>query len=208
MSLYKYIRELWKQPKENLGEINKQRLIKWRRQPSTVRIERPTRLDRARSLGYKAKPGILIIRQRVLRGGHSLSRVGKGRKSKHYKSRVDLEKSYQVVAEQRVARKYKANCEVLNSYWVGKDGKNYWFEVILLDKSHPVIKNDAYYSQIVAQKGRAFRGLTSAARKSRGLRHTGKGTEKMRPSMRAVAKRKNLRRETRTRLRYKLGAKS
>ncbi len=198
MSLYKHIRKLWKQPKANLGEVQRQRLIKWRKQPVTVRIRRPTRLDRARSLGYKAKPGILIVRQKVGRGGHKNSKVGKGRKSKKYKSRTDLEKSYQVIAEQRVARKYKANCEVLNSYWVGKDGKNYWFEVILIDKSHPVIKKDPYYNKIAQHKGRAFRGLTSAAKKSRGLRHKGKGAEKLRPSKRAVAKRRNIRRKTRS----------
>lgn len=195
MSLYKYIRELWKKPKTNLGDIQHQRMIKWRKQPVTVRIKRPTRLDRARSLGYKAKPGIFVVRQRVIRGGHNISIAGHGRKTKHYTTRINLEKSYQVIAEQRVARKYKANCEVLNSYWVAKDGKNYWFEVILVDKSHPVIKKDPYYSSIANQKGRAFRGLTSAAKKSRGFRHKGFGTEKMRPSMRAVAKHKNIRRE-------------
>ncbi len=38
---------------------------------------------------------------------------------------------------------------------------------------------------IAKKKGRAFRGLTSAGRKSRGLRRKGKGAEKVRPSLRA-----------------------
>ena len=76
MGVYKYIREAWKQPKENLGELWQQRLILWRRQPTTVRIDRPTRLDRARSLGYRAKPGVIVLRQRVMRGAHKRSRPG------------------------------------------------------------------------------------------------------------------------------------
>ena len=39
-------------------------------------------------------------------------------------------------------------------------------------------------------KGRAARGLTSSARKSRGFRHKGKGTEKFRPSKAAVYRKK------------------
>ena len=57
MSFYKYIQELWKRPKDNLGELWRERLIQWRREPSIVRLERPTRIDRARALGYKAKQG-------------------------------------------------------------------------------------------------------------------------------------------------------
>jgi len=72
--------------------------------------------------------------------------------------------------------------EVLNSYYVGKDGKHYWFEVILIDLNHPSVLNDKQYSQLVLQTRRVFRGLTSSAKKSRGLRNKGKGAEKVRPS--------------------------
>ncbi len=61
MGMYKYIRELWRKPKENLGELYKQRLMQWRHEPTTVRIARPTRIDRARVLGYKAKPGYIMM---------------------------------------------------------------------------------------------------------------------------------------------------
>ncbi len=55
MGMYKYIREAWKSPKETYvgGDLLKVRMIKWRREPVVVRIDRPTRLDRARSLGYQ-----------------------------------------------------------------------------------------------------------------------------------------------------------
>ena len=91
MSLYKYIREAWKSPKKNiLKDQLKDRLIQWRREPATVRVAKPTRLDRARSLGYKAKQGILVIRQRVLRGGRQRPKPAGGRRSKRQSRRKDV----------------------------------------------------------------------------------------------------------------------
>lgn len=185
MGMYKYIREAWKRPKEGLGDLWKQRLIKWRRTPSTVRVKRPTRLDRARSLGYKAKTGFVIVRQRVKRGGHSRPHTLKGRRPKASRLTLILNKSYQRIAEERAAKKYP-NCEVLNSYWLAKDGMYYWFEIIFVDKAHPQILADKRISWIANKKGRTFRGLTSAGKKSRGLRsNKGKGAEKLRPSRNA-----------------------
>lgn len=186
MSLYKYIRQAWKNPKANMPEIWRERLLKFRREPVTVRIERPTRLDRARSLGYKAKPGFVLIRQRVDRGGRLRPKIRKGRRSKRMSRRLDLHMNYQWVAEQRAVRDYP-NCEVLNSYEVAKDGLHYWFEVILVDRAHPAIKADKNIGWVAEKqhKGRVYRGLTSSGRKSRALRRKGKGAEKVRPSLRA-----------------------
>ncbi|MFW6014111.1 MAG: 50S ribosomal protein L15e [Nanoarchaeota archaeon] len=183
MGVYQKIREIWKKPKENLGQLWKERLIKWRRGPSTVRVERPTRLDRARSLGYKAKQGIFVVRQRLKRGGHERERIKAGRRPKAYGRTKPLSQSYQTIAELRVSKKYP-NCEVLNSYWVAQDGIYYWYEVIVVDKSHPVVKSDKNLKWISnkTNKGRVFRGLTSSEKKSRGLRKKGKGSEKIRPS--------------------------
>ena len=69
MGMYQAIRQLWKKPKEGLGELYKQRLIAWRKELVITSIHRPTRLDRARSLGYKANRGITMVRVRVARGG-------------------------------------------------------------------------------------------------------------------------------------------
>ncbi|MFH1440277.1 MAG: 50S ribosomal protein L15e [Candidatus Woesearchaeota archaeon] len=186
MGVYKYVRELWKKPQESLGDLWKQRLFLWRREPVTIRLDYPTRIDRARSLGYKAKPGYIIVRQRVKRGGRMRPKPAGGRRPKKYTRRKNVGKSYQSVAEERVARKY-VNCEVLNSYWVAQDGIYYWYEVILVDKNHPVIKKDKNIKWISEPQHRArvFRGLTSAARKSRGLNNKGIGAEKIRPSQRA-----------------------
>lgn len=192
MGLYQQVRELWKQPKANLGELWKQRLIQWRRDPATIRIERPTRIDRARSLGYRAKQGIFVVRQRLLRGGHQRPTIRSGRRPKHFRRHMVLDKSYQRIAEERANMKYP-NCEVLNSYQVAKDGNYYWYEVILVDRDHPAILSDQSLSWIhdPHHKGRAFRGLTSSGRKGRGIRgRKGKGAEKVRPSKAAAYQRK------------------
>lgn len=192
MSMYKYIREAWKKPKQNLGPLWQQRLIQWRREPVTLRIERPTRLDRARSLGYKAKQGIFVVRQRVNRGGKMRPKFKGGRRSKAMRRRMVLAKNYQQIAEERANKKFK-NCEVLNSYEVAKDGKYYWYEIILVDRDSSVIKSDKNLKWVSEKghKGRVYRGITSAGRKSRGLRKKGKGAEKIRPSLRAKGRKGN-----------------
>jgi len=184
MGLYAHIANIWKKPKQNTEM--KARLIKLRREQATVRIVRPTRLDRARTLGYKAKEGYIIIRQRVKRGGHTRPRIKAGRRSKRFGSKKNLKISYQIIAETRAAKKH-VNLEVLNSYMVAKDANNYWFEVICVDPLHPQIRADPKINWISEKQHtkRAFRGLTSAGKASRGLRNKGKGAEKLRPSLRA-----------------------
>lgn len=186
---YRYIAEAWKKPDESfVGEIMRQRLVEWRKQPAVVRIEKPTRLDRARKLGYKAKQGFVVVRVRVRRGGFRKKRPSSGRRPKRMGvSKYKLAKSLRLIAEERAARKFP-NLEVLNSYWVGEDGRHKWFEVILVDPNHPVIKADKDINWICEKqhKGRAFRGLTSAGKKVRGLRNKGRGAEKVRPSRKAA----------------------
>ena len=191
MSLYKHIRNAWKKPKANMPELVRERLIKWRRENVTVKLERPTRIDRARSLGYKAKQGYVVVRQRVLRGGHTRPQIKAGRRPKRYGTRLTLRKNYQQIAEERAQKRF-VNLVVLNSYWVAQDGKHYWYEIILVDPDHPVIKSDPKINWICEKKNRSrvFHGKTSAGRKGRGLRSgKGKGYEKARPSRRAHLRR-------------------
>jgi large subunit ribosomal protein L15e len=184
-TMYKYIRELWKKPS---AALLRARLIAWRREPSIVKIERPTNLTRARSLGYKAKQGYILTRVRVQRGGRQRPLIKKGRRSKNRRRQKVLSKNYQQIAEERASKKF-VNLEVLNSYNLAKDGKNYWFEVILVDPHHSVIKTDKKINWIKDQKNRTGRGLTSAGKKSRGLHKKGIGTEKIRPSQKANKRR-------------------
>ncbi len=184
MGLYKYLREAWKKPKKTNNEGFKELLYTLRREPATMRIAKPTRLDRARSLGYRAKQGIIVVRQRVTRGSHTRPDIKGGRRPKHNTQRKVVAKSYQQIAEERTARQY-TNCEVLNSYLLIEDGMHKWYEIILVDRTHPAILTDKQLNWISLQKGRVFRGLTSAGKKSRGLRNKGIGAEKVRPGVRA-----------------------
>jgi large subunit ribosomal protein L15e len=188
-SMYHYVGEAWKNTSS--GEMKAlmwQRMVDWRREGSFVRVDRPTRLDRARSLGYKAKQGVVVVRARVRKGGLRKHRIRKGRKPKRKGVlKITMKKNIQRIAEERTAKRYP-NLEVLASYWVGEDGKNKWYEVILVDPNHPVIKSDPKLNWIASGKHfhRAERGLTPAGKKGRGLVRTrGRGAEKVRPSVRA-----------------------
>src|SRR3970282_2784095 len=102
-------------------------MISWRASPVFTKVEKPLRLDKARALGYKAKKGFVVVRVRLMRGGHRRPRPNKGRRGKRLHTRKNLKMSYQWIAEQRVAKKYP-NLEVMNSYPIGKDGMPYFFE--------------------------------------------------------------------------------
>jgi large subunit ribosomal protein L15e len=190
MGIFKYLRSAWRSPSGEQFTAYKAQLAVWRTQPVTFRVEHPTRLDRARALGFKAKNGFVVVRQRVDRGARQRPDIKGGRRSKHSRQLKVLEKNYQSVAEERAARAHP-NLEVLNSYYVGKDGLHYWYEIILVDNKRPEIRTDKNVRWMAQpqHRRRVMRGLTSAARKSRGLRNKGKGAEKVRPSLRAHARR-------------------
>jgi len=151
--MYKHMQQAWKKPKKSyVHNLMRQRVIKWRRQPVINRIEKPTRIDRARRLGYKAKKGFVVVRVRVRRGGRHKIRPKMGRRQKRMGvSKFTASKSIKLIGEERVARKYP-NLEVLNSYWVYEDGVSKWFEVILVDPSHPSIISDKHVGWISGNK--------------------------------------------------------
>lgn len=186
MGMYSYHAEAWSRPSESYVQpLLRQRLPVWSKGESVVRVERPLRLDRAHALGYKAKQGIIVVRSRVRKGGRRKQRLDTGRKpGKLGVAKITGKKSIQVIAEERAARKYP-NMEVLNSYWVGEDGKYKYYEVIMYDPAHPSLQNDKDLKRLTERqhRGRAHRGLTSAGKHSRGLRRKGKGAEKVRPSI-------------------------
>ncbi len=187
-NLYQFVRDAWKDPDSNyVHDLRRERIQNWRREQSFVRVDRPTRIDRARSLGYKAKPGYVIVRARVRRGGLRKHAITGGRRQKRKGMlKITMAKSVQRIAEERTAKRYP-NMEVLASYWVGEDGRSKYYEVILVDPHHPAIVKDPKINWICdpANRGRSYRGLTPAGKKGRGLRKKGKGAEKVRPSIRA-----------------------
>ncbi len=152
--------ETWK--KENY----KIKVRKWKH--AAERIAKPTRIARARSLGYRAKQGFIVVRARIEKGGRKRPARRKGRKPTKIGLYFTTKQSLQAIAEKRAARKYP-NMEVLNSYYVGESGTHKFYEVIMVDPHHPVVARDRKINWISNQRKRVFRGLTSAARKSRGL---------------------------------------
>ena len=191
-SMYSYIADAWKNPSESyLKELNKERRIAWRREENFVRIDKPTRLDKARNVGYKAKQGYVLVRGRVRKGSFGKRKIKAGRRAKRKGIlQITVGKSMQRIAEERAQKRFP-NLEVLNSYRVGANGQYEWYEIILVDPAHPVIQADPKINWICynTQKGRVYRGKTSAGQKGRGMRVKGKGAEKVRPSIRANGRR-------------------
>jgi large subunit ribosomal protein L15e len=130
--------QMWK---DNSIEL-RNRAITWRRQNAMLRIDRPSRLLRARRLGYKAKEGIIVVRMRVGMGGMRKQRPRGGRRPKHLGvTRIKADINMQQVAENRILEKHR-NMKLLGSYFLYKDGKHIWYEAILADPSHPRIAKD------------------------------------------------------------------
>jgi len=151
--MYRHMQQAWKKPSESyVQSVMRKRVISWRRQPVIVRIDKPTRLDRARRLGYKAKKGFVVVRIKVRRGGRRKPRPKMGRRQKRMGvKKYTPAKSIKLIGEERVARKYP-NLEVLSSYWVWQDGISKWYEVILVDPNSPSIKSDKDVGWIATKK--------------------------------------------------------
>ena len=134
--------QVWlKMLKENPMEL-RQRAVVWRNENAVTRVEKPSRIARARRLGYKAKQGIIVIRMRVGTGGMRKQRPRGGRRPKHLGvTKIKADVSMKQVAERRILQRYP-NMKLLGSYFLYKDGMHYWFEVILADPSHPRIAKD------------------------------------------------------------------
>ncbi|HKL24423.1 MAG TPA: 50S ribosomal protein L15e [Candidatus Nanoarchaeia archaeon] len=184
--LYQYLREAWKKPD---SETQRKRMIDWRKSGTFTKVDKPLRLDKAKNLGYKDKKGFVVVRVKIGRGGHKKPRPNKGRRSKRLHNRKNLKMSYKWIAEQRADKKY-TNLEVLNSYLIGKDGKQYFYEVLLVDPNKKEIQNDKDVKWVCNSKNqkRAIRGLTSSGKKSRGLKSKDP-QNKNRPSVRAGKRR-------------------
>ena len=134
--------QVWlKMLKENPMEL-RQRAVIWRNENAVTRVEKPSRIARARRLGYKAKQGIIVVRMRVGTGGMRKERPRGGRRPKHLGvTKIKADVSMKQVAERRVLERYP-NMKLLGSYFLYKDGMHYWFEVVLADPSHPRIAKD------------------------------------------------------------------
>ncbi|KAI9360458.1 ribosomal protein L15e [Zopfochytrium polystomum] len=177
MGAYKYLTELYRKKQSDVIRfLLRVRCWEYRQLNVIHRASRPSRPDKARRLGYKAKQGYVIYRIRVRRGGRKRP-VKKGavfgKPTNQGVTQLKFKRSHRATAEDRVGRKC-ANLRVLNSYWVNQDSTFKFFEVILVDPSHKAIRRDPRINWIVnpVHKHRETRGLTSAGKKGRGI---GKG---------------------------------
>lgn len=168
MGMYGQMKQSFQSEYKQRSDIYKERTVQWNSEPSVNRIEKPTNIARARELGYKAKPGVVVVRVKIVKGKRKRDNWGGGRKPSKSGRFFSMQKSLQSIAEERAARKF-ANTEVLNSYFAGGTGQSKFFEVILLDRSNPSITKDKVYSTIIGQRGRAFRALTASGKTHRGL---------------------------------------
>ena len=143
MGMYKYISQAWNgRDKTDLERYFRGLLIKWRREPTVHRVEYPTRLDRARAFGYKAKQGYVVVRVRIRKGGARKARPRAGRRQRALGvTRFTRAMALKRIAEMRAEKKFP-NLRVLNSYYVGEDGIHHWFETIMHDPHNPVSKEN------------------------------------------------------------------
>jgi len=178
MGAYKFLEELYKRKQcDILRFLLRVRAWQYRQLASVHRASRPTRPDKARRLGYKAKQGYVVYRVRVKRGGRKRpvpKGICYGKPVTEGVKQLKFQRSLRSVAEERVGRKVANNLRVLNSYWVAQDSTYKFYEVILVDPQHKAIRRDARINWIVnpVHKHRELRGLTAAGTKNRG---NGKG---------------------------------
>jgi len=196
MGAYKYLEELWKKKQSDVMRfVLRLRTWEYRQLPAIHRVPKPSRPDKARRLGYKAKQGIVIYRVRVRRGGRKKP-VSKGivygKPASQGVTQLKYKRNNRSVAEERVGRRLGA-LRVLNSYWVAQDATYKFYEIIMVDTHHNAIRNDPRLNWIAkpVHKRRELRGLTSAGKKARGLRVKGGKDAKRRPSQLANWKRRN-----------------
>lgn len=89
--------------------------------------------------------GYVIYRVRVRRGGRKRqARKGAtyGKPTNQGVNQLKNQRGHQAIAEEKIGRHCGA-LRVLNSYWVGQDSTYKFFEVILVDPFHTVIRRDA-----------------------------------------------------------------
>jgi large subunit ribosomal protein L15e len=163
MGAYKYLEELWKKKQSDvLNFILRVRTWEYRQLPVLHRANRPSRPDKARRLGYKAKQGYVVYRIRVRRGGRKRP-VSKGivygKPASQGIVKLKPTRSLRATAEERVGRAL-SELRVLNSYWIAQDGTYKYYEVILVDPFHNAIRNDPRINWITnpVHKHREIRG--------------------------------------------------
>merc|ERR1712243_288126 len=165
MGAYKYLQELYKKKQSDLLRfLFRIRCWQLRHLAAIHRASRPTRPDKARRLGYRAKQGYVIYRVRLRRGGRK-------KPEREGVNQIKFQRGTRSKAEERAGRLAGA-LRVLNSYWICQDSTYLYYEVIMVDPMHKAIRRDPRINWIckAVMKHRELRGQTAAGRKNRGMR--------------------------------------
>merc|ERR1712137_263519 len=187
MGALKYVEELQKKKQSDVMRfLMRVRCWELRQLKVIHRASRPSRPDKARRLGYKAKQGYVIYRCRVRRGGRKRPNargIVYGKPTHQGVNSLKYQRNHRSTAEARVGKRC-GNLRVLNSYWVNSDSTYKYYEVILVDPHHTTIRNDPRINWICqpVHKHRENRGLTAAGKHHRGLLGKGHRAQRMRPS--------------------------
>lgn len=115
--------ELWKKKQSDvLRFLLRVRAWEYRQLPTIHRVPRPTRPDKARRLGYKAKQGFVIVRAAVRRGGRKRPNskgIVYGKPKHHGINQLKARRNLRSIAEERAGKRF-TNLRVLNSYWINQ----------------------------------------------------------------------------------------
>ena len=174
MGAYKYMSEIYRKKQSDvLRYLLRIRCWQYRQLTKVHRVQRSTRPDKARRLGYKNKQGYVIYRIAMRRGGRKRpapkgAPMCKPKTSGGVKQQKPV-RNLQSIAEERVGRRV-LGLRILSSYWVGQDSTYKYFEVIMIDIHHKAITRDPKINWMCSNltKHRELRGLTTAGKSSRG----------------------------------------
>lgn len=144
---------------------------------TTVNNESVTRVDAPVVRWWVCVQGYVVYRVAVRRGGRKRPNgkgIVYGKPKNQGINQLKFVRNLKSKAEERAGKRL-GGLRVLNSYWVNQDATYKYYEVILVDPAHKVIRRDARINWIVnpTHKHRELRGLTSSGRASRGLRKRG-----------------------------------
>jgi large subunit ribosomal protein L15e len=173
MGVNKYISKIFKNEWKGVEDkdydyksLLKQRGMEYRKEKkAVVKVDKPTNIVSAKSIGYKAKQGIFVARVRVRKGSGTYARPKNKRRPKRQgQAKLTRRKSVRAMAEEKASKKFE-NAEVLGSYKIAEDGKSHYFEIVLADRESTRVGTDKRLVYLFkGQKGRAERGKTFAGR--------------------------------------------
>ena len=131
MGAYKYMQELYRKKQSDVMRfLQRVRTWQYRQLCAVHRAPRPTRPDKARRLGYRAKQGVCIYRVRVRRGGRKRP-VSKGatygKPTNQGVNQLKFQRSLQSTAEVRTNAFYRCRRHRLHSNNINRNIGNHCY---------------------------------------------------------------------------------